>query len=512
MSLFRLAILAAAVVAVTMFTASPALALQSKNVAVSRVSGSSAVLVVKTDAVSDVQVEYGFAPGVYTGTRSSLGQIRHEVLIDNLPASSTVYYRVTMTESGDPVNTATLSEKSFRTTKTSGIPFSFAVVGDNRPNTITTVQPAVWGTIVGQMMSENLDLTLHAGDIISGSATDAPAQNLAKYDGFFAVTAPLTASVPLYTAVGNHEYIGTASNRAGYEQEFTLPVNNGADAATYGEEYYSFNHGDTHFIVLCTEIPGQAGLVTGNQKAWLVQDLAQNTKPWTVVTLHRPLFSGVHTTDPWMNTANTAGQQNKAELHALFRDNGVDVVFAGHEHYYLRHVEDGVHYVITGGAGSSLYNLPLFTAGDMFGAKTFEHVKVDETAASLKLTAIDSTGAILETLTLGSPSLGLSASSVYWGSYADYTAGDLSVDYQLANSGQGDAASVQMVMFAATNGVSSLSSAPLSIGSLPAGQSATFTVHYQVPPSLVYFQTTTYATASDLSGHSFQLPGPAPMP
>lgn len=512
MRLFRIAILVVAAVAIVLLTAGQALAIQAKNVAVSRVSGSSAVLVVKADVTADVQVEYGIAPGVYTTTKSSSGQVRHEVLIDSIPPSSTVYYRVTMTENGNPVNTVTLPEKSFHTTKTAGIPFSFAVAGDNRPAAYSTVQPAVWSVITGQMTVENLDFALHAGDIISGSTTDTLAQNLAKYDGFFSVTMPLTASVPLYTAVGNHEWINTASNRVGYEQEFTLPTNNGADAAIYGEEYYSFDHGDTHFIVLCTEIPGQLGLVTGNQKTWLAQDLAQNTRPWTVVTLHRPLFSGVHMLEPWMDTANVVGQQNKAELHALFRDNGVDVVFAGNEHYYLRHVEDGVQYVITGGAGSPLYNLPVFTSGDMYGAKTYEHVKVDETPTSLKLTAIDSTGIVLETLTLGSPSLGLSSSGAYWASFADYTAGDLSVDYLLTNSGPGDAAGVQLVMFTATAGVALLTSAPMPVGSIPTGQSVPFTVHYQVPPSLAYFQTTTYAVGSDLNNHSFQLPGPAPMP
>ena len=128
------------------------------------------------------------------------------------------------------------------------------------------------------MSAENLDLALDVGDIIYGWGTDTLAQNEAKYDGFFATTASLTASVPLYMTAGNHESISSANSRAGYKREFTLPVNNGADAASNGELYYSFDNGDTHFIALATEIPGQEGLITGNQNLWLQQDLAANTQ------------------------------------------------------------------------------------------------------------------------------------------------------------------------------------------------------------------------------------------
>jgi hypothetical protein len=62
---------------------------------------------------------------------------------------------------------------------------------------------------------------------------------VAKYDGLyddlFVVTSQLTKSVPLYVAPGNHERLSYANSRAGFEQEFTMPVNNGADAATFGE-------------------------------------------------------------------------------------------------------------------------------------------------------------------------------------------------------------------------------------------------------------------------------------
>ncbi|MFA6002152.1 MAG: metallophosphoesterase, partial [Thermoleophilia bacterium] len=380
------------ILSVLLLWAAPAYGVQARNVAVSNVVSGSAVLVVKSDVTADVSVDYGSSSGIYTLAKTSNGRVRHEIILDTMAPGSTVYYRVTITDSTNPAASTILPEKSFHLARGAGEPFSFSVGGDNRPWTDTTVQPAVWTTIVQQMASENLDLSLNVGDMIYGTFYDSMAQNIAKYDGFFSVTSPLTASVPMYTAVGNHESIATASNRAGYEQEFTLPVNNGADAATYGEEYYSFVNGDTRFISLCTELPGQEGMITGNQLAWLQQVLAANTSKWAVVFMHRPLFAGVHTTDPWMNTGNIAGQQNRWELHNLFRQYGVDVVFEGHEHYYHHHVEDGVQYVITGGGGSPLMIQPAPQTGDIFSWSGYEHVKVDETSASLKVSAIDSTG------------------------------------------------------------------------------------------------------------------------
>lgn len=497
-------------VALLLLWAAPGLAVQSRNVAVSKVSQTSAVLVVKADVASDVAIDYGSVPGTYSASTSSNGMIRHEIALNGLSPASTVYYRITIVDSADPGSSIVLPEKSFSTAGSPGQPFSFAVMGDNRPATNTTVPPAVWNTITGQIVSEGPDLTLHVGDLIYGVHSDTLDQNVAKWDGFFAVTTQLTSSVPMFTAIGNHEYVNYANSRAGYEQEFTLPVNNGADAATYGEHYYSFDYGDTHFIALSTEIPGQEGMVTGNQKAWLQQDLAATASRWTVVYMHRPLFSGVHPTDPWMDTGNAAGQQNKAELHSLFQQHGVDLVFEGHEHYYLRHQEDGIQYVITGGGGAPLHNLPYLVAGDIYGASTFEHVMVDETSDALKVTTIDTTGSPLETFSLGAPNLSLSHTRTYWASYSAYEAGDLSVDYAIGNNGPGDAAGVQIAYLTATNGVVPQFPGATAIGDLSVGQSASFTINYLVPQGTAVFRATTYVTCNDLGGTSYAFPGPAP--
>ena len=217
-------------ITVCLFTAVPVEGVQPKNIAVSKVTSTSAILVVKADVTADVSVDYGPASGVYNTTITSAAGVRHEILLDGLAPSAAVYYRVTITDSANRASSTALPEKSFHTTRAQGQPFCFAVAGDNRPPGNVTSQPAVWNMIAGQMEAENLDLALDVGDVIYGWGTDTAAQNEAKYDGFFAATASLTDSVPLYMTVGNHEWIGAANNRAGYQREFALPENNGADA------------------------------------------------------------------------------------------------------------------------------------------------------------------------------------------------------------------------------------------------------------------------------------------
>lgn len=493
----------------------PAFAQQVKNVAVSRVEPGQAILVVKTDIASDITVDYGVASGVYTMVATSTGQQRHEVILTGLPPGARIFYRVTIADSANPASSQVYPEKSFSAFKPAGQPFRFVVAGDNRPDASSPILPtAAWMAIIPQMAGENPDLALHVGDIIHAQGTDTAAVNEEKYDAYFNVTSELTWTAPYYMAPGNHERLFDAVGMAGYKREFTLPENNGPDAATAGELYYSFDYGDTHFIILSTELPGQYGLVTGNQKLWLEGDLAANSKPWTIAVFHQPLYgqSGVasHAGDPWVNLLNATGQQNRADIISLFELNGVDLVFTGHDHYYRRHQENGIQYVVTAGGGAPLYNLPAPVPGDMFAARAFHHVKVDETGASLAVSVIDTTGTELESFTIGKPVLGLATTGIYWNSFADFTARELSVDYSLDNSGQGDALNVQLTHSVATNGVFPVAPLPFTVGDLDVGQSGSLTMKYLVPFGVSFFRTSSFAVCDGLDGIHYLFPGPPP--
>jgi rhodanese-related sulfurtransferase len=107
------------------------------------------------------------------------------------------------------------------------------------------------------------------------------------------------------------------------------------------------------------------------------------------------------------------------------------------------------------------------------------------------------------------PSLGLSRTSTYWASYADYTAGLLSVDYSVSN--QSALAAAHNTAIAGTvNSMGVTMASSTAIGNVPGGGSVPLTIKYNVPSGVVSFGTTVYATAGDLCGNSYTYPGPYP--
>ena len=81
--------------------------------------------------------------------------------------------------------------------------------------------------------------------------------------------------------------------------------------------------------------------------------------------MHNPSYSvRADRPDRWAQAAAI-----RAEFHDLFVENGVDIVFSGHDHQYYHTVRDGIDYVVTGGGGAPLYEIdteaPDWMSGDV---------------------------------------------------------------------------------------------------------------------------------------------------
>ncbi|MFA6000631.1 MAG: NosD domain-containing protein [Thermoleophilia bacterium] len=107
------------------------------------------------------------------------------------------------------------------------------------------------------------------------------------------------------------------------------------------------------------------------------------------------------------------------------------------------------------------------------------------------------------------PGLSLTNTGARWGSYADYLAHQLSIDFSIADIGV-DAYGVTLVGSNSSNGVTAASDYPVLIGNVTSGGSVTVTLKYVVMPGVNFFRTVTYATASDLCGKTYSYPGPYP--
>jgi predicted phosphodiesterase len=133
----------------------------------------------------------------------------------------------------------------------------------------------------------------------------------------------LDAKVEFYAALGNHD---------DPNQRMYKPFN------MNGERFYTFKKGNVRFFAL------DSNYFDREQAAWLEKALAESKEDWKICFFHHPLYSsgGRHGSELDLRT----------QLEPLFLKYGVQVVFAGHEHFYerLKPQKGILHFVNGGGA------------------------------------------------------------------------------------------------------------------------------------------------------------------
>jgi hypothetical protein len=99
--------------------------------------------------------------------------------------------------------------------------------------------------------------------------------------------------------------------------------------------YYSYDVNDVHIVslnseVLFDDIFDQDYIDT--LITWLKEDLQSNTKTWTLVYMHRPIYcSKVKGKD-----CNKDSEKLRVLLEDIFMNNHVDLVLTAHRHNYER--------------------------------------------------------------------------------------------------------------------------------------------------------------------------------
>jgi 3',5'-cyclic AMP phosphodiesterase CpdA len=208
----------------------------------------------------------------------------------------------------------------------------FAIVGDSHVG----AKNSVYREVIEQLDRQGISTIIHVGDAI-----DRPG-SVTQWTRFLEITG---SGKTLYLAPGNHDISGPQSLKA-YHRFFP-------------KLYFSVDDGDTQFIFLNTEIPGEEGMISGEQLSWLSSELE---KPFRnkIVILHQPLYPVIrlHGLDEH--------PQSRDMLHQLFVRKGVSLVFSGHDHIYHRDIKDGVLYIIVPQMGGWLPP-SLLTNGSSFG-------------------------------------------------------------------------------------------------------------------------------------------------
>ncbi len=222
----------------------------------------------------------------------------------------------------------------------------------------------------------NPNAILHLGDIIANP--DRPSQYLILRE----INARLLDdSIAFLPIPGNHDVNDTASL-----QRYFAAFPELDEAAFYARQL-----DDCYCIFLNSEDPDNSDGLGVEQLAWLEAELQRaqsQTDKMILVAIHRPLFPQNHHRDQPL--------PGRDELHQLLVQYGVDLVLSGHEHSYSATERDGVHYLISGGAGSPLYS--------QAGAKSafFHYIRLEKLRdrRQFLVSAIGITGILYDSFTI----------------------------------------------------------------------------------------------------------------
>jgi len=161
------------------------------------------------------------------------------------------------------------------------------------------------------------------------------------------------------------------------------------------DRYWSFDYGPAHFVVVDQYVSYTTGSA---QLTWIENDLAASTKPWKFIHLHQPGWGGgSHTND--FNVQNY--------IQPLCEQYGVYMVFAGHNHNYVRALVNGVHHITTGGGGAPLYAPNLTWPNVVTGTMAHHFCVVEIDRGALHFSAITKDDVLIDSLTIFLPGAGV---------------------------------------------------------------------------------------------------------
>jgi hypothetical protein len=133
------------------------------------------------------------------------------------------------------------------------------------------------------------------------------------------------------------------------------------------------------------------------QIAWLEEALARSRARWKIATMHHPPHSPPVGARSFFFIPYDDGRareiQLERQLAPIFKRHALDVVFAGHNHFYARmRPQDGIRYFVSGGGGRGVYGFkadPNYVAA---GGGFFHFVNVRLTSDRFEYYAIDRDG------------------------------------------------------------------------------------------------------------------------
>jgi hypothetical protein len=162
------------------------------------------------------------------------------------------------------------------------------------------------------------EFAIMLGDNMYGS--ERPQDYVSKFERPYKPL--LDANISFYAALGNHD-----DPNQRYYKNFGMG----------GKRYYTYQKKDVRFFVLDSNYMDQ------DQQRWLQDELSKSNSKWKIAYFHHPIYSsgGRHGSEVDLRSI----------VEPMFIKYNLNVVFAGHEHFYERlKPQKGINYFTAGGS------------------------------------------------------------------------------------------------------------------------------------------------------------------
>ena len=387
------------------------------------------------DQNTDFYIEYGTSTQTYNKTSStyfSSANQTYTVTLSDLTVNTKYYYRLRY-KNNAVSNFNASTEYFFQTQRNKDEAYVFTVEADEHLYDKKGIRSMYQVTLNNQALDKP-DFMLSLGDIFGDdhypTTITSNDLNLLHKD-YRQYLGAICHSIPFFISLGNHEgendfYLnqnppnnlavwGTYWRKYYYPNPYPNSFYSGnMDNEPYGigspENYYAWTWGDALYVVLDvyryqnvnSDKPQNWDWSLGlKQYTWLKNTLETSTAKYKFVFAHHIRGQGrgaltnakLFEWGGYEADGKTYGfDKNRPgwgkPIHQLFKDNGVNIFFQGHDHLFAHEVLDGIHYQEVPMPSDSTYMIGKLANADAYTSDTLDgtgHIKVTVSSTCVKV-------------------------------------------------------------------------------------------------------------------------------
>ncbi len=237
---------------------------------------------------------------------------RHTVTVSGLEPGKKYLYRV-----GD-ASRGWWSETGTFVTEDGGNDTTFIHITD--PQSVSEIQYETFAEVIktAYEMYPDASFTVATGDLADHG------NNFNHWRWLLDGSSDTLMNTVMMPVSGNHE------DKGEYATVTNFTISNAPEQDTITGIYYSFDYNNTHFAMLNSNDLNEDEGLSDAQIEWLINDMQSSDADWKFVALHKAVYSnGSHYDDDDVIAI-------REQLSVLMPQLGIDMVFQGHDHVYLR--------------------------------------------------------------------------------------------------------------------------------------------------------------------------------